>query len=60
LWVLAWGRLTTFIAASFFFIVAMFCSNLSRSTHSAGVSRSHLETPLRFSSTAFARISAAE
>ena len=44
--VLACGRVATPVPASFAFIVARFCSSLSRSTHSAGVSRSHFETPI--------------
>jgi len=52
--------LATLIPDSFFFIVAMFCSNRSRSTQSAGVSRSHFDTPTRLPSSALSRISASE
>ncbi len=55
--VLACGRLATPVDASFDFNVARFASNLSRSTQSAGVSSSHLETPITEPSAAFARIS---
>ena len=54
------GRLATSIAAILVRSVAMFRSNMSRSTQSAGVSRSHFETPDSVPSAAFARISAAE
>jgi hypothetical protein len=57
--VFACGRLAIFSSASRDRIVATFCSSLSRSTQSAGVSRSHLETPLSAWSAALARISAA-
>src|SRR5205807_9843937 len=40
---LACGRLATFIAAILERIAAMLRSNASRSTHSAGVSRSHFD-----------------
>ena len=58
--VFACGRLATFVSVSFVFIVAMFCDSLSMSTHSAGVSISHLEMPISLSSAAKPRISAAE
>jgi hypothetical protein len=54
------GRLATFSAASLVCSVAMFCSNASRSTHSAGVSRSHFDTPASVPASALARISAGE
>ena len=59
--VFACGRVATPVVASFAFIVARFCSSLSRSTHNAGVSSSHLETPTpgNLSSAAIVRISAA-
>ena len=45
LWVLACGRLAMPFLFSRACMRAMFPSSLSRSTHSAGVSRSHFETP---------------
>ena len=54
------GRLATCIAVSLVRMVAMFCSNVSRSTQSAGVSSSHFDTPVSVPSSALARISAAE
>ena len=56
--VFACGRLATLSGARFRRIDAMFCSILSRSTHSAGVSRSHFDTPVRSPASAWARISA--
>src|SRR5574339_1238577 len=43
--VLAWGRLGSPYLFSAACMVAMFFSILSRSTHSAGVSSSHFDTP---------------
>ena len=54
------GRLATCMSVSLERIVAMLRSKTSRSTHSAGVSSSHFDTPVSVPSPAFARISAAE
>src|SRR2546426_10929448 len=56
--VLACGRLATRVSASFFRIVARFCSSLSRSTQSTGVSSSHFDTPTSEALASFTHISA--
>ena len=55
--VFACGRAPTFVPARLARIAAMFCSSLSRSSTSAGVSRSHFDTPrLDFMSVTCARL----